>query len=163
MLLFRLSQAFSPSGKSTRIRISPSSASLATRYVPHRPTDILQLPHRVHHQFGGQEPGNDENIAEFCTLNHGVTFPLTKKTDVNGDNTNEVFKWLKSQKAGLLGLTRIKVSNRAFMQGELAADGCSMCQWNFEKFLVDKEGKVVGRWASTTTPEAIDAEIAKLL
>ncbi|EPT01420.1 hypothetical protein FOMPIDRAFT_1023307 [Fomitopsis schrenkii] len=94
-------------------------------------------------QFGGQEPGNDENIAEFCTLNHGVTFPLTKKTDVNGDNTNEVFKWLKSQKAGLLGLTRIK--------------------WNFEKFLVDKEGKVVGRWASTTTPEAIDAEIAKLL
>ncbi|KAH9928268.1 glutathione peroxidase [Fomitopsis serialis] len=94
-------------------------------------------------QFGGQEPENDEKIAEFCTLNHGVSFPLTKKTDVNGDNTNEVFKWLKSQKAGLLGMTRIK--------------------WNFEKFLVDKEGKVVGRWASTTTPEAIDAEIAKLL
>ncbi|KAH9838285.1 glutathione peroxidase [Rhodofomes roseus] len=94
-------------------------------------------------QFGGQEPGDDEKIAEFCTLNHGVSFPLVKKSDVNGDNTNEVFKWLKSQKAGLLGMTRIK--------------------WNFEKFLVDKEGKVVGRWASTTTPEAIDAEIAKLL
>ena len=68
-----------------------------------------QLPHHARHQFGGQEPGDDEKIAEFCTLNHGVTFPLMKKSDVNGDGTNEVYKWLKSQKAGLLGLTRIKV------------------------------------------------------
>ncbi|KAI0719306.1 thioredoxin-like protein [Cerioporus squamosus] len=94
-------------------------------------------------QFGGQEPEGDEKIAEFCELNHGVTFPLMAKSDVNGDNTNEVYKWLKSQKAGLLGLTRIK--------------------WNFEKFLIDKEGKVVHRWASTTSPEAIDPEVAKLL
>ncbi|RDX57273.1 glutathione peroxidase-like protein [Lentinus brumalis] len=94
-------------------------------------------------QFGGQEPESDEKIAEFCELNHGVSFPLMAKSDVNGDNTNEVYKWLKSQKAGLLGLTRIK--------------------WNFEKFLIDKEGKVVHRWASTTSPEAIDPEVAKLL
>ncbi|KAL4252290.1 Glutathione peroxidase [Abortiporus biennis] len=94
-------------------------------------------------QFGGQEPADDAAIAEFCTVNHGVTFPLMKKSDVNGDHTNEVFKWLKEEKAGLLGLTRIK--------------------WNFEKFLVDKEGKVVHRWASTTTPAAIDPEVAKLL
>ncbi|KAF8150682.1 glutathione peroxidase-like protein [Crassisporium funariophilum] len=94
-------------------------------------------------QFGGQEPADDKGIEEFCTLNHGVTFPLMKKSDVNGDSTNEVFQWLKSEKAGLLGLTRIK--------------------WNFEKFLVDKEGKVVQRWASTTTPQALDAEIAKVL
>ncbi|KIM40521.1 hypothetical protein M413DRAFT_445966 [Hebeloma cylindrosporum] len=94
-------------------------------------------------QFGGQEPANDEGIAEFCTLNHGVSFPLMRKSDVNGDNTNEVYKWLKSEKSGLLGLTRIK--------------------WNFEKFLVDKNGNVVERWASTTTPQAIDAEIAKIL
>ena len=60
-------------------------------------------------QFGGQEPENDEKIAEFCELNHGVTFPLMAKSDVNGDNTNEVYKWLKAQKSGLLGLTRIKV------------------------------------------------------
>lgn len=60
-------------------------------------------------QFGGQEPENDEGIASFCLLNHGVTFPLMSKSDVNGDDTNEVYKWLKSQKAGLLGLTRIKV------------------------------------------------------
>lgn len=64
-------------------------------------------------QFGGQEPESDEKIAEFCELNHGVTFPLMAKSDVNGDNTNEVYKWLKSQKSGLLGLTRIKVRSAA--------------------------------------------------
>ncbi|KAJ3554494.1 hypothetical protein NM688_g3081 [Phlebia brevispora] len=94
-------------------------------------------------QFGGQEPGTDEEIAQFCSLNHGVTFPLMKKSDVNGDNTNEVYKYLKEQKSGLLGLTRIK--------------------WNFEKFLVDREGKVVHRWASTTAPDSIDAAVEKLL
>ncbi|KAL0953282.1 hypothetical protein HGRIS_004532 [Hohenbuehelia grisea] len=94
-------------------------------------------------QFGGQEPGDDEAISQFCTLNHGVTFPLMQKSEVNGDATNEVFKWLKEKKAGILGLTRIK--------------------WNFEKFLIDKEGNVVHRWASTTSPESIDSEIAKLL
>jgi len=94
-------------------------------------------------QFGGQEPGTDEQIAEFCVKNHGVTFPLMKKSDVNGDNTNEVYKYLKDQKSGLLGLSRIK--------------------WNFEKFLVNKEGDVVNRWASTTTPEAIDQEVAAII
>ncbi|KAJ7261828.1 glutathione peroxidase [Mycena haematopus] len=94
-------------------------------------------------QFGGQEPGTDEEIATFCTVNHGVTFPLMKKSDVNGDKTNEVFKWLKSEKAGILGLQRIK--------------------WNFEKFLINKEGVVVNRWASTTIPEAIDAEVGKIV
>jgi peroxiredoxin len=66
-----------------------------------------------------------------------------KKSDVNGDNTNEVYRFLKSEKSGILGLTRIK--------------------WNFEKFLIDKQGNVVQRWASTTTPSGIDAEIAKLV
>ncbi|KAF9489430.1 thioredoxin-like protein [Pleurotus eryngii] len=94
-------------------------------------------------QFGGQEPGTDDEIATFCERNHGVTFPLMVKSDVNGDQSNEVYKWLKERKAGLLGLTRIK--------------------WNFEKFLIDKEGNVVHRWASTTRPEAIDKEVAKLL
>ncbi|KAJ7593328.1 glutathione peroxidase-like protein [Mycena floridula] len=94
-------------------------------------------------QFGGQEPLDDDGVAEFCTVNHGVTFPLMKKSEVNGDNTNEVFKWLKNEKSGLLGLSRIK--------------------WNFEKFLVDKEGRVVNRWASTTTPSAIESEVEKIL
>ncbi|KAK2460964.1 hypothetical protein APHAL10511_007434 [Amanita phalloides] len=94
-------------------------------------------------QFGGQEPLDDKDIGEFCSLNHGVTFPLMKKSDVNGGETNEVYKWLKNEKAGLLGLSRIK--------------------WNFEKFLVNKNGQVVNRWASTTTPEAIDAEVGKMM
>lgn len=90
----------------------------------------------------------------------GVTFPLMKKSDVNGDNTNEVFKWLKAEKSGILGLARIKV-RILFCFPWVKAN--HTCQWNFEKFLVNKEGKVVNRWASTTTPDAIDAEIAKLL
>ena len=60
-------------------------------------------------QFGGQEPEDDSGIAAFCERNHGVTFPLMTKSEVNGDNANEVYKYLKSQKSGLLGLTRIKV------------------------------------------------------
>lgn len=63
-------------------------------------------------QFGGQEPENDEAIGQFCQLNHGVSFPLMKKSDVNGDGANDVYKYLKTQKAGLLGLTRIKVRPR---------------------------------------------------
>jgi glutathione peroxidase-family protein len=59
-------------------------------------------------QFGGQEPKDDTAIDEFCTLNHGVAFPLMTKSDVNGNNTNEVYQWLKSKKSGILGLTRIK-------------------------------------------------------
>ncbi|CAE6440520.1 unnamed protein product [Rhizoctonia solani] len=94
-------------------------------------------------QFAGQEPGTDEEIVEFCQINHGVSFPLMKKSDVNGDNANEVYKYLKNQKSGLLGLTRIK--------------------WNFEKFLIDRQGNVVGRWASTTAPESLASEIEKHL
>lgn len=83
------------------------------------------------------------------------------KSDVNGDNTNDVFKYLKSQKSGLLGLTRIKV--RVLFLPYLLYTDPDDAQWNFEKFLVDKEGNVVNRWASTTAPAALDAEIAKLL
>jgi glutathione peroxidase len=111
-------------------------------------------------QFGGQEPGDDGTIAEFCQRNHGVSFPLMKKSDVNGDTANETFKYLKAQKAGLLGLTRIKVCLILF---DLIFLTVIAVQWNFEKFLIDKEGKVVNRWASTTNPQAIDAEIAKLV
>lgn len=64
----------------------------------------LSRPHAAYAEL-------DAGIEEFCTVNHGVTFPLMKKSDVNGDNTNEVFKWLKNEKSGLLGLTRIKVSH----------------------------------------------------
>jgi len=94
-------------------------------------------------QFGGQEPGSDEDVAAFCQLNHGVTFPLMTKSDVNGDNTNDIYKYLKSEKTGVLGLARVK--------------------WNFEKFLINRQGKVVERYASTTKPESIEAAVEKLL
>ncbi|KAL5486121.1 hypothetical protein ACEPAI_7165 [Sanghuangporus weigelae] len=121
---------------------TPQYKGLEALYQKHKDKGFIILGFPCN-QFGGQEPGSDAEIAQFCELNHGVTFPLMKKSDVNGDNTNEVYKWLKNEKSGILGLTRIK--------------------WNFEKFLIDRNGKVVHRWASTTSPESIDAEIQKLL
>lgn len=94
-------------------------------------------------QFGGQEPGSSEEIASFCQLNYGVTFPVLKKIDVNGDKADPVYKYLKEQKSGLLGLTRIK--------------------WNFEKFLIDKKGNVVERYSSLTKPKSLEPKIEELL
>jgi len=94
-------------------------------------------------QFGGQEPGTAEEIQDFCTVNYGVKFPVLAKIDVNGDNASPVYKWLKNEKAGLLGMKLIK--------------------WNYEKFLVSREGKVVERYASTTKPESLTSAIEKEL
>jgi len=93
-------------------------------------------------QFGHQEPGNDEEIKSFCELNYGVSFPLFCKIAVNGDAAHPLYKWLKSEKGGLLG---------------------DAIKWNFTKFLVDKQGNVVERFAPTTTPEKIAADIAREL
>ncbi|KAH8733720.1 glutathione peroxidase [Ilyonectria robusta] len=90
-------------------------------------------------QFGGQEPGSDEEIQSFCQLNYGVSFPIMKKIEVNGDGTHPLYEWLKNEQPGLMGLKRIK--------------------WNFEKFLIGRDGKVKGRWASTTKPEALEKDI----
>ncbi|CCE65025.1 hypothetical protein TPHA_0J02050 [Tetrapisispora phaffii CBS 4417] len=94
-------------------------------------------------QFGHQEPGNDEEISSFCSLNYGVTFPVLKKIDVNGANTDPVYDYLKNSKSGLLGFKGIK--------------------WNFEKFLVDKKGNVYQRYSSLTKPTSIEEDIQKLL
>lgn len=94
-------------------------------------------------QFGGQEPGSSEEIASFCSLNYGVSFPVLKKIDVNGDKTDPVYKYLKGEKLGLLGLNRIK--------------------WNFEKFLIDKNGKVVERYSSLTKPASLLPTVEELL
>jgi glutathione peroxidase len=93
-------------------------------------------------QFGHQEPGSDDDIKSFCQLNYGVSFPLFSKIEVNGENANRVFKFLKSKKAGLLG---------------------DSIKWNFTKFLVDKKGSVVERFAPMTPPTAIEPQIEKLL
>ncbi len=93
-------------------------------------------------QFGHQDPGNNETIKEFCTLNYGVTFTMFEKIDVNGDNAHPLYKYLKSEAKGLLG---------------------SKIKWNFTKFLVDSNGKVIKRYASTVKPLAIKADIENLL
>ena len=93
-------------------------------------------------QFANQEPGKDEAIAEFCTLNYGVTFPMFSKIDVNGDNAHPLYVFLKSQQSGFPG---------------------DAIKWNFTKFLIDKEGKVQDRYASTTKPASMEEDILKLL
>ena len=94
-------------------------------------------------QFGGQEPGNASEIAEFCKVNFGLTFPLMKKVDVNGDEASPLFDWMKAEKPGLMGSKAIK--------------------WNFTKFLIDREGNVVKRYAPTDAPKSIAKDIEKLL
>lgn len=94
-------------------------------------------------QFGGQDPGSNDDIQEFCLVNYGVSFPVLGKIDVNGDKAEPVFEWLKKEKPGVMGLKRIK--------------------WNFEKFLVGRDGKVIKRWASLTKPEDLKADVEKAL
>ena len=94
-------------------------------------------------QFGGQEPGNADEIAEFCKVNFGVTFPLMQKVDVNGDNASPLFDWMKAEAPGLLGSKGIK--------------------WNFTKFLIGRDGKVVKRYGPTDAPEKIAKDIEALL
>jgi len=93
-------------------------------------------------QIGNQAPGSDEEIYDFCNSRYGITFPQFAKVEVNGENEDPLFTFLKSQKSGIMG---------------------SKIKWNFTKFLVDCNGRVVERFAPTTEPDAIDSEIAKLL
>jgi glutathione peroxidase len=94
-------------------------------------------------QFGSQEPGAETEIQSFCQLNYGVSFPMFAKIDVNGSDAHPLYKFLKGEKPGILGTEAIK--------------------WNFTKFLVDPNGQVVKRYASTDTPEKIKKEIQKLI
>ena len=94
-------------------------------------------------QFANQEPESNEKIKEFCSLTYDVKFDMFAKIDVNGQNEAPLYKFLKSNQKGILGTENIK--------------------WNFTKFLVDKEGNIVDRFASTTTPESIEEQIVKLL
>ena len=93
-------------------------------------------------QFMNQEPETNETVEQACRINHGVSFQLTEKVDVNGKNEHPVYTYLKSKKGSFLG---------------------SKIKWNFTKFLIDKNGKVVGRYAPTTKPEAIEKDILKII
>jgi glutathione peroxidase len=94
-------------------------------------------------QFGGQEPGNADDIAQFCEVNFGLSFPLMGKIEVNGDDATPLYQWLKSEAPGLLGSKAIK--------------------WNFTKFLINREGKVVRRYAPSDKPEKMEKNIEALL
>lgn len=93
-------------------------------------------------QFGNQEPGDESEIKGFCELNYGVTFPLFEKIDVNGEQAHPLFNYLKNEKGGLL---------------------TKDIKWNFTKFLIDKNGNVIERFAPTTTPESIRSKIKALI
>ncbi len=93
-------------------------------------------------QFSNQEPGTNAEIAEFCAVNYGVSFQMFAKIDVNGENTHPIYKFLKSEKGGMMG---------------------DDIKWNFTKFLLDREGQVFKRYAPSTKPEALNEDIEKLL
>jgi glutathione peroxidase len=121
---------------------TPQYAGLETLYRKYhdRGFEVLGFPCN---QFGGQEPGTAEEIATFCSTKYDVTFPMFAKVDVNGAKAHPLFEHLKAEKPGALGSKAIK--------------------WNFTKFLVNGRGEVVERYGSSTTPAAIDADVAGAL
>jgi glutathione peroxidase len=116
-------------------------------------------------QFGHQEPGSDEEIGEFCSLNYGVTFPLMAKSDVNGENANEIFKWLYAEKpfAGWGESETGKFMDQMLSRNDPDYASNPDIKWNFTKFLIDRNGKVVARFEPVVTPEEIDGQIAAIL
>lgn len=121
---------------------TPQYAGLEALYKKYRSQglEVLGFPCN---QFGAQEPGSEEEIKAFCEKNYGVTFPMFAKAHVNGDDAHPLFHYLKQSLPGILGTEPIK--------------------WNFTKFLVDKTGRPVERFAPGTKPEALSKSIEKLL
>ena len=97
-------------------------------------------------EFGGQDPGSNEEIASFCQLNYGVSFPMMAKVKVNGSDAHPLWQWLKGEKPGLLGLI-----------------GIDAIKWNFTKFLVGRDGRVIQRYAPTDTPDKLRKDIEAAL
>ena len=126
----------------SRCGFTPQYAGLERLYERYRSRgfEVLGFPCN---QFGGQEPGDAKQIAAFCEENYHVTFPMFARIDVNGANAHPLYKFLKKERPGLLGIGRIP--------------------WNFTKFLVDRRGAVVGRFKPTTMPEHLAEPIEKLL
>ena len=117
-------------------------------------------------QFGHQEPGTDEQIEEFCRINHGVTFPLMSKIEVNGEGAHPIYQWLKSQ-AGFAGFDPAhpltKILDEMFTKADPDYASKPDIKWNFTKFLISKEGKVVSRFEPTTEPQGMEESIEKAL
>ncbi|WP_423819090.1 glutathione peroxidase [Salinimicrobium sp. TIG7-5_MAKvit] len=121
--------------------LTPQFEGLEALYKNYRDQglEILGFPCN---QFGKQEPGDEKSIAEGCVVNYGVTFPMFSKIEVNGDNAHPLFKYLKKELGSILG---------------------SKIKWNFTKFLIDRDGKPVKRFAPTTKPSGLEKDIKKLL
>ena len=115
-------------------------------------------------QFAHQEPGSNEEIAEFCRINHGVTFPLMQKADVNGKDAHPIFEYLKSQAPTeeYKGL-KAKAAHAMLKGISKSVEKDSDIIWNFTKFLVNRDGTAIKRYAPTTTPEDIEKDIRAIL
>lgn len=115
-------------------------------------------------QFAHQEPGSNEEIAEFCRLNHGVTFPLMAKTDVNGENAEPIFEYLKTQApAEAYSGLKAKAAAKLFKTISKSVEKESDIKWNFTKFLINRDGTLIKRYAPTTTPDKIEKDIEEML
>lgn len=121
---------------------TPQYEGLEALYKTHKDRGFTVLAFPCN-QFGAQEPGNAEEIANFCSLTYDVTFPVMSKIDVNGADAHPLYRFLKKEKKGLLGTEAIK--------------------WNFTKFLIGKDGEVVERFAPTVKPEDLRAAVEALL
>jgi glutathione peroxidase len=126
----------------SRCGFTPQYAGLEALWRQYRERGLVVLGFPCN-QFGGQEPGDEVAIGEFCSLTYDVSFPMFARVNVNGDDTHPIFAFLKAEAPGLLGTEGIK--------------------WNFTKFLIDREGRVVGRYASAHTPEDMAEDIERLL
>lgn len=138
----RLGQVLLVVNTASRCGFTPQYAGLEAlwRRYGERGFAVLAFPCN---QFGQQEPGDAQTIADFCDLTFGITFPLMGKVDVNGAQAPELFRWLKREAPGIMGTTGIK--------------------WNFTKFLIDRSGRVVRRYGPAHKPDALAADIEALL
>lgn len=121
--------------------LTPQYQGLENLYQKYKDNNLVILGFPCN-QFSNQEPGKEDEIKTFCELNYGVSFPMFSKVDVNGKDAHELFVYLRKETTGLLG---------------------DAVKWNFTKFLVDKEGKVIRRYAPTTNPLSIEKDILELL
>ena len=121
---------------------TPQFAGLEDLWKEYRDKGLVVLGFPSN-QFGSQDPGSNDEIASFCEMNYGVSFPMMAKVDVNGDKAHPLWKWLTAEAPGILGTQSIK--------------------WNFTKFLVGKDGKVVKRFAPNDSPQSLKGDIEKAL